>query len=136
MLFKIGEAAKRLKVTKRTLSHYIEIGLLVPDQQPERPGMLNKFGEKNLYEVLLIQELQRTGFDLKTIKQAMPWSEAEVAGNKQTLMVIYDGHTEKGSLTISAAKPDGTYRLKMAGRKSATVIDLSGLRDKAKELAI
>jgi len=135
--FKIGETAERLGVTKRTISHYVEKGIIIPEQLPERPGMLNRFGERNFYEVLLIQELAKNGFDLETIKNILQRqsSKWKIIGPGNELMVIYDGHTDHGSVTFTAAKKDGTYLVKMKGRKSATVIDISDLRNKAAKLA-
>jgi DNA-binding transcriptional MerR regulator len=135
--FKIGEFARRLKDTKRTASHYVQTGLIVPEQEPERPGMLNWFGEWNLYEFLVIKELQRNGFDLKTIKQIVQGDifKMKVVGPGKEVMVIYDGHTDHGSVYFSATDEEGNYTVKMKGRKSSTVIDISELRAKAAELA-
>ena len=134
--FKIGETAERLSVTKRTISHYVEKGIIIPEKLPEKPGMLNKFGERNFYEVLLIQELARNGFNLETIKQILQskFSKWKSVGPGKEVMVIYDGHTDHGSVTFAAASKDGTYRVKMKGRKSATIIDISDLRARANVL--
>lgn len=135
-LFKIGQVAKLLEITIRTITFYIEKKLIIPAQTPESPGKLNKFSEANIYEILLIRELTQHGFDLKTIKHIMDSArDKRLITKGLEIMVIYDGHTDKGNLTFAGTKVDGTYRLKMKGRKSATVIDLSGLREKAKELA-
>jgi DNA-binding transcriptional MerR regulator len=135
-LFKIGEMAKRLDVTKRTLTHYMEKGLIVPAMKPKSPGMLNKFSEKNFYDVLLIQELTKNGFDLETVKQIVQhlFAKARIKGAGNEALVIYDGHTDSGSVKRTAFDKKGNLKLDMSGRKSATVIDITELRDKAATL--
>lgn len=136
-LVKIGKFAEKLNCTKRTISHYIQEGLLIPEQLPERPGMVNRFGERNLYEMLLIQELIRNGYGLKPIKNILngPFGKTNISANGNEIVVIYDGHSNDRSVLFTQSSEDGYYQVRMKERRSATVIDLSGLRYKAKQLA-
>lgn len=137
-LIKIGKFAEKLNCTKRTISHYIQEGVLIPEQLPRRPGMVNRFGERNLYEMLLIQELVRNGYGLKPIKKILngPFGKTNVSANGNEIMVIYDGHRDNRGVLFTESSEDGYYQVRMKDWRSATVIDLSGLRNKAKQLAI
>lgn len=137
-LFKIGDFAKRAGVTQRTVTHYMEKNLIIPEQLPERRGMLNKFSEQNLYEILLVRELVQHNFGLDDIRfllnNQMRVFRADGKGSE--ILVIYDGHTEAGKIVLTTTEPDGSLKLsEFKNRKSVIVIDLTGLREKANELA-
>jgi hypothetical protein len=99
--------------------------------------MLNKFSEQNFYEILLIQELTKNGFDLQTIKEIVQnfFAKIRIVGAGNEVLVIYDGHTDIGSVQWTALDKNGNIKkLNMSGRKSVTVIDSTQLREKAADL--
>ena len=136
-LFKIGRFAELCGVTQRTITHYMEKGLLIPEKTPERRGLLNKFSERNFYELLLIRELVQHNFGLDDVKMIVA-NRVRVLrsdGTGKEILVIYDGHSKSGKAVPTTTGPDGVIKLNLNEHKSATVIDLTGLRERAKELS-
>ena len=65
-LFRIGELAKNLGKTKRTLRFYEQLGLLIP--QKRSPSGYRLYGKEALIQVQWIEQLQDMGFSLGDIK--------------------------------------------------------------------
>jgi DNA-binding transcriptional MerR regulator len=64
---RIGEAAARAGVSRRTLRYYQELGLLEPTERT--PGGARRYSEDDVAVVLRIRELQEVmGFDLDAIR--------------------------------------------------------------------
>ncbi len=64
-LLKIGEVAKRAGVTVRTLHHYEEVGLLVPDLRTDAGHRL--YGRDSIERLQQIQSLQQLGMSLTEV---------------------------------------------------------------------
>jgi DNA-binding transcriptional MerR regulator len=67
---KIGEVARRLAVSTRTLRYYEELGLVVPSDRS--PGGSRRYAEADVERIVHIRELQQVlGFDLDHIHQML-----------------------------------------------------------------
>ncbi|MCU1387098.1 MAG: transcriptional regulator, MerR family [Ilumatobacteraceae bacterium] len=74
----IGELASRLRVTTRTLRHYEQLGLLMPEKS-HPDGGYRRYGEPQLVRGMQIEQLKRTGLSLALIKRLLDGEE--VAGH-------------------------------------------------------
>jgi DNA-binding transcriptional MerR regulator len=66
----IGELALRLRVSTRTLRHYDDLGLLVPEHVDPRTGY-RVYGHAQLLRGVQIEQLKATGMSLATIMDAL-----------------------------------------------------------------
>lgn len=69
-MFRIGEFSKLARVSIRTLRHYDEIGLLVPDQVGPENGY-QYYSAQQLSQIARIQLLREMGIGLQTIGQML-----------------------------------------------------------------
>jgi len=63
----IGELAKKTKVTTRTIKHYEDKGIMLPNKKTY--GGFRLFEENNIKSLERIKNLQKAGFSLKEIKE-------------------------------------------------------------------
>lgn len=68
-LFSIGETAKKLETTVRTLQYYDKIGLLSPQAMSE--GGRRLYSEKDMVKLHYILSMKQLGFSLDNIKKDM-----------------------------------------------------------------
>ena len=68
--FKIGEFSRLMKVTVKTLRHYEQKGLLVPDEVDEWTGY-RYYSIAQMQRLGTIRGLQRQGFTLEEIKELL-----------------------------------------------------------------
>ena len=75
----VGEAAKKMGVSVRTLQYYDKLGLLAPSAQSE--GGRRLYAQKDLVRLHQILSLKSLGFSLEDIKERLPALDtpAEVA---------------------------------------------------------
>jgi DNA-binding transcriptional MerR regulator len=66
----IGELAQRLRVSTRTLRHYAQLGLLLPEHVDARTGY-RTYGEAQLVRGTRIEQLKTTGMSLSAIKESL-----------------------------------------------------------------
>jgi DNA-binding transcriptional MerR regulator len=66
----IGELALRLRVSTRTLRHYDQLGLLVPEHV-ERGNGYRMYGHAQLLRGVQIEQLKATGLSLSAIKDVL-----------------------------------------------------------------
>ena len=66
----IGELAQRLRVTTRTLRHYAQLGLLLPERVDARNGY-REYSEAQLIRGMRIEQLKATGLALATIRDML-----------------------------------------------------------------
>ena len=67
---KIGEFSKMMQVTVKTLRHYEQKGLLVPDEVDEWTGY-RYYSIAQMQRLGTIRGLQRQGFTLEEIKELL-----------------------------------------------------------------
>jgi DNA-binding transcriptional MerR regulator len=66
----IGELAQRLRITTRTLRHYDQLGLLVPEHVDALTGY-REYGQAQFVRAVQIEQLKATGLSLSTIGQLL-----------------------------------------------------------------
>ena len=71
-MYRIGEFSKITNLSIRTLRFYNDIGLLVPEEVDIFTNY-RYYGEENIKQVRLIEELKNVGFSLEEIKSN--WNE-------------------------------------------------------------
>jgi DNA-binding transcriptional MerR regulator len=71
----IGELARRLRVTPRTLRHYEQVGLLRPESVDPRTGY-RTYGPRQLALGIQIEQLKAAGLPLAAIRDAVDGGEA------------------------------------------------------------
>jgi MerR family transcriptional regulator, copper efflux regulator len=68
--YTIGEFARRIKVSPRTIDYYTRQGLLRPEQ-PRRGHGYRRYHEQDCRRVALIKRLQSRKFSLQEIRQVL-----------------------------------------------------------------
>ena len=66
-MYRIGEFSKMTNLSIRTLRYYNDIGLLVPEEVDLFTNY-RYYGQRNLEEVKIIEELKSVGFTLEEIR--------------------------------------------------------------------
>ena len=66
----VGEAAKKMGVSVRTLQYYDKLGLLAPSAQSE--GGRRLYAQRDLVRLHQILSLKSLGFSLEDIKERLP----------------------------------------------------------------
>lgn len=123
---RIGEVAKLLGVTPKTLRHYERVGLL---EQPERTeGGYRLYGARDLVRLLRIRRLHALGLPLKTIALLLRRSDAE---QEQTLRGVLALLAEDLAAEIARLERRRTevLRLLAEGATSAALERASELPD-------
>ena len=112
---KIGEFSRLMQTTVKTLRHYEQIGLLLPDEVDEATGY-RYYRMEQMQRLNAIKDLKSLGFSLDEIKD------------------IYDDDTHTPSLEILEAKIDDCRRqLRELGQRR---LRLAVLADSRKQLLI
>jgi DNA-binding transcriptional MerR regulator len=70
----IGELARRLRVTPRTLRHYEALGVLVPRDVDDRTGY-RRYGPAELLRGVQIEQLKASGLDLAAVREVLDAGE-------------------------------------------------------------
>ena len=132
LLFSKGKVAKLLDITPRTVSHYTEEGVIIPEQEPGDDRKRRLYSENNLFEFMLVLKLKENNFDLQTIKQILSMLQrgTRVKGPGNEILVIYDGHTEHGTAKLTSTDKNLSYKVTLKNYSSVVVIDISELREK------
>lgn len=66
-MYRIGEFSKLTNLSIRTIRYYNDIGLLIPEEVDIFTNY-RYYGERNIYEAKIIEELKSVGFTLEEIK--------------------------------------------------------------------
>ena len=105
---KIGEAAKRLGMTTRTLRYYEEMGLLAPEAR--NTGGFRLYGEDEIKRLERISELKNLlGFNLHEIK-AIFEAEDELATLRREYYADPDDHGRREGILKRALELNGRLR--------------------------
>jgi DNA-binding transcriptional MerR regulator len=110
---RIGEVARRLGVSTRTLRYYEELGLVAPSDRS--PGGSRRYAEVDVERIVHIRELQQVlGFDLDQIGQML-----EAEDRLDVLRTEYrNGPSAKRQAAILQECVDLNQRLQaLVGRK-------------------
>ena len=105
-LFQIGEVAKILGVTRKTLLVYEDMGLLAPAVKDEDSGF-RYYTADNMTQIRAIRSLQVLGLSLKEVKEYYTLDEygnivytGKVSTSSKTMKSIYNVTTVDGTLTV------------------------------------
>lgn len=93
--WKVGELAKLVGVSVRTLHHYDEVGLLKPSRRSEKGYRLYDAGD--LMKLQLIKSLQQLGFSLEQIRHYL-------ADPESSLLEVIPRHIKKLEEQIAVQK--------------------------------
>lgn len=117
-LVQIGELAKRLGITTRTIRYYEEIGLMGKNDRPG--GSTRSYGKDDILRLKFILKLKTLGISLKEIEQLSNIFDIHAKDfNKITpkLIEILDNHIakvdEKMANLSSLRKDIVEYRIRM-----------------------
>jgi DNA-binding transcriptional MerR regulator len=78
----IGELALRLRVSTRTLRHYDDVGLLVPERVDPHTGY-RRYGGGQLIRGMQIEQLKATGLSLDAIRSILEGGDTPVDALRQ-----------------------------------------------------
>ena len=98
-VLRIGDLARRVGVSVRTVRYYEELGLMVP--AGHSLGGFRLYGEDNLKRLLVINTLKGLGLTLDEIKKIL-LAKKESGGDQETVRFLQGIFTEK--LTLLEAK--------------------------------
>lgn len=124
------QVAEILNLTPRTIHFYTDEGLVVPVENPTGRGKTRRYSFENVVQLAVVRELTGNGFDLRTIRQILDLRVGRVISSVggDEVLIIYDGHTEKGKVTATASNEDGDVRIQMKNRKVGVIINLDKIR--------
>jgi DNA-binding transcriptional MerR regulator len=114
---RIGEVARRLGLTTRTLRYYEEMGLLAPEARSQ--GGFRSYGDDEIRRLERIAELKNLlGFNLVEIKQILG-AEDELASLREEYFSDPEDSTRRAGILDRALELNGRLRTlvntKMAG---------------------
>jgi DNA-binding transcriptional MerR regulator len=76
-LVQIGEVAERLGLSLRTVRHYEEVGLVVPERTP---GGFRLYGETDIARLALVKRMKPLGFTLEEMRDLLDITDRLAAG--------------------------------------------------------
>ncbi|MEF8726455.1 MAG: MerR family transcriptional regulator [Candidatus Bipolaricaulota bacterium] len=79
-LLKIGEFAERGDISRRSLRHYEELGILTPERRTS--GGFRLYEENDLFKLEIIKVFKELGFSLKEIKKILDRPREEPIENR------------------------------------------------------
>ena len=92
--FTISDLSKSFGITARTLRHYEELGLLMP----ERNGTQRLYSKRDRTRLVLILRGKRIGFSLTEIKEILDMYELPEGEQKQTSFLLDKIHQRRTAL--------------------------------------
>ena len=84
--FKIGDLARRLGITTRTIRYYEELGLL--DSQDRPNGEHRTFSERIMIKLKRIQQLKDYGLTLTEIAEIFELSKKDRSGDEVRILLL------------------------------------------------
>lgn len=84
----IGELAKKTNISKRTLYHYEQIGLLKPTET--RENRYRYYDENALFRLQKILLLKSIGYTLEQIKQLLSQNQNDIEENKNWITSLHE----------------------------------------------
>ncbi|WP_043635189.1 MerR family transcriptional regulator [Nonomuraea candida] len=80
----IGEVAERLGLSLRTIRHYEEVGLIVPERTS---GGFRLYSETDIARLALIKRMKPLGFSLEEMRDLLEISDRIAAGDDDPTLV-------------------------------------------------
>lgn len=83
-LVQIGEVAERLGLSLRTIRHYEEVGLVVPERTP---GGFRLYSEGDIGRLALVKRMKPLGFSLEEMRDLLEITDRLSAGEADPTLV-------------------------------------------------
>ncbi|HEX4817334.1 MAG TPA: MerR family transcriptional regulator [Nonomuraea sp.] len=83
-LVRIGEVAERLGLSLRTIRHYEEVGLVVPERTP---GGFRLYSEADIGRLALVKRMKPLGFSLEETRDLLEIADRLAAGEADPALV-------------------------------------------------
>lgn len=83
-LVQIGEVAERLGLSLRTVRHYEEVGLVVPERTP---GGFRLYSEEAIARLALIKRMKPLGFSLEEMRDLLDITDRLAGGDDDPSLV-------------------------------------------------
>ncbi|MFI7449800.1 MerR family transcriptional regulator [Nonomuraea sp. NPDC049714] len=83
-LVQIGEVAERLGLSLRTIRHYEEVGLVVPERTP---GGFRLYSETDIGRLALIKRMKPLGFSLEEMRDLLEITDRLGAGDDDPTLI-------------------------------------------------
>lgn len=83
-LVQIGEVAERLGLSLRTIRHYEEVGLVVPERTP---GGFRLYSETDIGRLMLVKRMKPLGFSLEEMRDLLDVTDRLAAGDDDPALV-------------------------------------------------
>ncbi|MDP4509378.1 MerR family transcriptional regulator [Nonomuraea turcica] len=83
-LVQIGEVAERLGLSLRTIRHYEEVGLVVPERTP---GGFRLYSETDIGRLALVKRMKPLGFSLEEMRDLLEITDRLAAGDDDPSLV-------------------------------------------------
>ncbi|MEU4571297.1 MerR family transcriptional regulator [Nonomuraea sp. ATR24] len=83
-LVQIGEVAERLGLSLRTIRHYEEVGLVVPERTP---GGFRLYSETDIGRLALVKRMKPLGFSLDEMRDLLEITDRLAAGDDDPSLV-------------------------------------------------
>ncbi|TMR97176.1 MerR family transcriptional regulator [Nonomuraea basaltis] len=83
-LVQIGEVAERLGLSLRTIRHYEEVGLVVPERTP---GGFRLYSETDIGRLALVKRMKPLGFSLEEMRDLLVITDRLAAGDEDPSLV-------------------------------------------------
>lgn len=100
----VGELAREIGVTARTIRFYEDRGLVLP----RRAGTTRVFGPRDRARMILILRGKRLGFSLREIKDYLDLYDADPTHAEQLRLLLHGVRCRMGRLRDQAAALDQT----------------------------
>ncbi len=127
---RIGEAARRLGMTTRTLRYYEEMGLLAPEARNR--GGFRLYGEEELGRLARISELKNLlGFNLHEIKDILD-AEDELASLRREYYADPDDQERRRGILERALELNARLRRLVDAKATALEEMKASLEEKAR----
>jgi DNA-binding transcriptional MerR regulator len=83
-LVQIGEVAERLGLSLRTIRHYEEVGLVVPERTP---GGFRLYSETDIGRLALVKRMKPLGFSLEEMRDLLEITDRLGAGDDDPTLI-------------------------------------------------
>jgi len=125
------EIAPLLGKTGRSIQHYTDLGIVIPDiYNPTGKGTKRLYSEKNAFELLLIQDVIKHGFTLLEVKPIINAASEQWMKNpkSKTLMICtYKGSNSKKYDVQLYDESHVDLKIDLNGMDSILIIDISDI---------
>lgn len=131
------DIVKIVGVVGRTIQHYTDIGLVVPEGPLSGKGTKRRYSKQNIFEMLLVQVLIGHGFKLSDVKPIINTASKQwiKSPNLKTLMInTFKGSSSKKYDVQLYGESCVDLKIDLNGSESILIIDISDVIEKIKTI--